>query len=264
MEIKIHPVYKLLVTPDGVVIGKKGKPLKPSIGNGYHVVGICFDGKYVQRKVHRLVVETYIGKIPEGYCVNHKDGDKLNNCLDNLEIVTFKENTQHAYRTGLAMGRKGSENAGSKLLLDQVLEIYDMIKNGKSNEEIGEKFNLHNRYISLMRHGKRWSHIYKLYFSNSAPLSTGSLSLPIDFCLKVLDTCMDKSKTNTQIAIEYGIDQSTISRIRNKKTWKSIWWIYDSNVTTIENTSKKMEVSRVHCKPMTVETEGILLSRIMI
>lgn len=262
MEIKLHPIYKLPVTPTGVVIGKKGKPLKPTIGNGYHVLSIYFNGKHIQRKVHRLVVETYIGEIPEGYCVNHKDGDKLNNHLNNLEIVTFKENTQHAFRTGLAVGQKGSENAGSKLLLEQVLEIYDMIKDGKSNDEIGKQFNLHSRYISLMRHGKRWKHIYDLYFSNNAPLSTGSLKLPVDFCLKVLNTCMDKSKTNTQIGLEFGIDQSTISRIRNKKTWQSIWALYNLNVTTIETTDN-LEGSRVHCKPMVVEKEGIL-KRMMI
>lgn len=262
MEIKLHPIYKLPVTPEGVVIGRKGKPLKPTIGNGYHVLSIYFNGKHIQKRVHRLVVETYIGEIPEGYCVNHKDGDKLNNHLNNLEIVTFKENTQHAFRTGLAVGQKGSENAGSKLLLEQVLEIYDMIKDGKSNDEIGKQFNLHGRYISLMRHGKRWKHIYDLYFSNNAPLSTGSLKLPVDFCLKVLNTCMDKSKTNTQIGLEFGIDQSTISRIRNKKTWQSIWALYNLNVTTIETTDN-LEGSRVHCKPMVVEKEGIL-KRMMI
>ncbi|QKE56273.1 HNH endonuclease [Staphylococcus phage Metroid] len=51
--------------------------------------------------VHRLVAECFIGKIPEGYVVNHIDGVKDNCYYKNLEIITFEENVSHAWVSGL-------------------------------------------------------------------------------------------------------------------------------------------------------------------
>lgn len=54
--------------------------------------------------VHRLVAEAWIGSIPEGYEVNHKDANKWNNKVSNLEIVTKSENIRHAFENGLNEG----------------------------------------------------------------------------------------------------------------------------------------------------------------
>lgn len=51
--------------------------------------------------IHRLLAEQYLLNIDNKPCVNHKDGNKLNNSLDNLEWVTYSENTRHAFATGL-------------------------------------------------------------------------------------------------------------------------------------------------------------------
>lgn len=51
--------------------------------------------------VHRLVCEAFNGPIPKGYVVNHIDGNKANNNIENLEAVTPKQNMQHAYKMGL-------------------------------------------------------------------------------------------------------------------------------------------------------------------
>jgi hypothetical protein len=160
---------------------------------------------------------------------------KKNNSLDNLEIVTPKENTQHAIKNGLMVGQKGAENSMSKLSLDQVLEIYSMVKLGKSNTEIANIFNLHSRYISLMRHGHRWKHIYKIYFNtNEKFFSTGNLNIPKSLAFDIMKATLDKSKTNTRIARDFGIDQSTVCRVRLRKTWKNLWQYFDNNATTIE------------------------------
>ena len=54
-----------------------------------------------QVRVHRLVAQCFIGDCPDGYEVNHKDGNKTNNSVHNLEYVTSKENSIHAVKTGL-------------------------------------------------------------------------------------------------------------------------------------------------------------------
>jgi len=82
-------------------------------GNGYLFTTLF--NNYVARSptIHRLVAETFIPNPYNKACVNHKDGNKLNNCLSNLEWVTYSENTLHAYKTGLQKPRgKANKNIG--------------------------------------------------------------------------------------------------------------------------------------------------------
>jgi len=77
--------------------------LRPRIHpSGYYYYGLFVgkgpNKKRLWRRGHRLIVETFIGKIPKKMEVNHMDGDKHNNCLNNLEIVTRHENLIHYYR----------------------------------------------------------------------------------------------------------------------------------------------------------------------
>lgn len=75
----------------------KGRPTK----TGYLQVSIRYDNekKFINRYIHRLVAETYLSDshTEEKNSVNHKDGDKTNNNISNLEWVTCSENTQHAH-----------------------------------------------------------------------------------------------------------------------------------------------------------------------
>jgi hypothetical protein len=66
-------------------------------------------------RVHGLVAETFIGPRPNGAQVNHKDGNKRNNAVCNLEYVTASQNIQHAYDTGLKRSRRGAQNPNAKL-----------------------------------------------------------------------------------------------------------------------------------------------------
>lgn len=80
-------------------------------------------GKAVLFRLHRLVAEAYISNPENKTQVNHKDGNKLNNHVSNLEWVTGKENVQHAYATGLAKCAKGFDNKLSKLTKEDVTYI---------------------------------------------------------------------------------------------------------------------------------------------
>ena len=67
--------------------------------SGYLYIG-CFKGKgpnkvRLWRRVHRVVAQTFIGKIPKGMEINHKSGDKHDNRVDNLEIVSRQQNITH-------------------------------------------------------------------------------------------------------------------------------------------------------------------------
>lgn len=79
----------------------KGRLLKQAIDRGgYAYVGLYKDGKTTKLKVHRLVAQAYLVACDKPH-VNHKDGNKLNNNVSNLEWVTPKENKIHAFATGI-------------------------------------------------------------------------------------------------------------------------------------------------------------------
>lgn len=90
---------------------RKGEILKPDINAcGYYRVTLAKDGKRKQRNLHRLIAEHFIpnpNNLPQ---INHKDGNKLNNDISNLEWVTVAENVIHAYEHGLINHVRGKEH----------------------------------------------------------------------------------------------------------------------------------------------------------
>lgn len=74
--------------------------------------------------LHRIVAMTYILNPENKRTVNHKDGDKTNNCVDNLEWATYSENILHAFRTGLKSAHTGSDHQNSKLVLNTQTGIF--------------------------------------------------------------------------------------------------------------------------------------------
>lgn len=93
----------------------KGKILNPSTNNrGYLRVGLCFKEKVRYESIHRLVAEAFIPNrknLPE---VNHINGNKLDNRVENLEWVTKGQNQIHAYKTGLRKTTQRQREASRK------------------------------------------------------------------------------------------------------------------------------------------------------
>lgn len=73
---------------------------------GYHVVQPVINGKNVMKYIHHLVAEAFIGPRPDGFDINHRDGVKTNNRVDNLEYVTHAENMRHAADNGMIGGKR--------------------------------------------------------------------------------------------------------------------------------------------------------------
>lgn len=111
-ESSIVPNYFITKTGKIYSIYVKGGQGKVNIHNphelaygydkdGYKRVVLSYDGKKTYIKIHTLVVEQFIGHIEHPLVVNHIDGNIWNNNVNNLEIVTIKDNTVHAHVNGL-------------------------------------------------------------------------------------------------------------------------------------------------------------------
>lgn len=70
-------------------------------GHGYETVTLYKDGRAYTKKIHRLVAEAFLESSHDHLEVNHIDGNKTNNRIENLEWCSGSENIQHAYDTGL-------------------------------------------------------------------------------------------------------------------------------------------------------------------
>lgn len=87
----------------GEVKNKRGLILKTfTVHNRYCIARICINGKYKTSLVHRLVASAFIPNPNNLTTVNHKDGNKHNNNVDNLEWSTQKDNIRHAWENVLA------------------------------------------------------------------------------------------------------------------------------------------------------------------
>lgn len=118
------------------------------------------DGKRHRYSVHRLILENFspIDNMATMQ-VNHIDGNKMNNRLENLEWVTASENNCHKYKIGLAT-QQGEFNGNSKLTEYQVLEIIVLLLSHKyTYKQIAEKFGVDVETISAIKRKKNWKHL---------------------------------------------------------------------------------------------------------
>ncbi len=120
----------------------QGKMLRPGMGtNGYYLVVLSKNGITKQYMVHLLVADVFLGREKHtSLVVNHINGIKTDNHITNLELVTVRENSAHAYATGLI--QTGYDSARTKLTLSQVQEIQELAKCGYSNSCLAAKYNV--------------------------------------------------------------------------------------------------------------------------
>ena len=130
---------------------KTGKwvTLKPRANKaGYLSIAIHRKGKVKVYRVNRLVASTFIPNPENKPQVNHKDGNKLNNCIDNLEWMTQNENIQHAWDNGLyETTRKAISRAHSKAVIDSLTgKLYPSLK--MACVENKETYHIHKQRAS--------------------------------------------------------------------------------------------------------------------
>ncbi len=145
---------------------RKNKILRPvKISSaGYYEIGLTNEfatkdlySSQIKCLVHKLVAHTFIpNKNFDKYCqVNHIDGNRLHNHIDNLEWVTGKQNVQHAVTTGLAQHPTGFAARRARLTPDLLSEIKGMLGSGVKQSEIAYRTGISQSTISQVKHRAR-------------------------------------------------------------------------------------------------------------
>jgi hypothetical protein len=158
-EISDDGKLRNIITGTIYKLNKVGK-----VGSAY--LGVCVSlgskNNKLVIKIHKAIAETFIpnpNNLPQ---VNHKDGNKLNNNVSNLEWVTNQENSIHAWQTGLTISKKGIDKIESKLTNENVAYIKEnYIPKDKifGCRALAKQFNVSHSIISKIINKKIWVHL---------------------------------------------------------------------------------------------------------
>jgi len=158
-DIPEFPGYK--INSLGKIISPKGCVLIQCVVKGYCKVSL----KNIQRKlvfVHRILAQTFIPNIENKPCINHMDGNKTNNSLENLEWVTHQENSKHAINLGLQQPKCGIKNGMSKLREDQVEYIIKHYRRHSricGSTQLAKRFGVSTGCITQITRQEHWKHL---------------------------------------------------------------------------------------------------------
>lgn len=150
-----YPAYQ--ISNKGRIKGERRASFGSKSSSGYRRACIWNGEKHVFVMIHRLVAIMFLG-FQDDKEINHKDGNKENNCLENLEWVTRSGNSQHAYDNNLRKAHPvlGEKHYAAKLSEDQVREIR---KSSLSQTKLAKQYNVSNSVIQKIKEGKSWKHV---------------------------------------------------------------------------------------------------------
>jgi len=145
------------------------KVLKGGKNNrGYHQVAISVNGKTMSKLRHRLVAESFIPNPQNLETVNHIDGDKGNNTIENLEWMRNGDNLRHGHESGIRTGKRGEACNFTKINEFKALTIHTILRHW-SQREIATHYKLRQANISCIKHGKswRWMNLHGMHTNKS-------------------------------------------------------------------------------------------------
>lgn len=157
----IRSIHSILIRSNGRPHTRKSKILKPALNrSGYFAGSVCVNKKMIPYTIHRLVAENFIDNPNNKLEVNHKNGIKIDNRVENLEWVTRQENMNHAYENGLVRILKGSNIGTSVLNEEQVKEIRKkFIPRVYSRIKLAKEYNVSEATIKDILYRRTWLHI---------------------------------------------------------------------------------------------------------
>lgn len=208
---------KYSISADGRVYSHYSKRfLSRYIGDdGYHKANLTNDQGIVEYwRVPRLVGFAYCEGYQDGYVINHKDGDKLNDSASNLEWVTVSENTIHSVNTGL-------QTAAGKYDFCEISTIHEicrMLEEGYRKKDIADMLDVKVRLVTEIQNRTHWQFI-------SSEYNIDYVKKPFRLSPeKVHSICSDlqDGMNLCQAAKANNVGTSTVHRIRQRQSYTDI------------------------------------------
>jgi hypothetical protein len=161
MQKKSHPQFPfLIIHEDGRVFSENTKDfLKQNFYNGYFTVSFYIEKKHHTLRAHRLVAETFLDNPYNKSLVRHKDGNKKNNIVSNLEWCSSYEITKQACDEGKFKAKSGEECPKSKLsyeIVDYMRKVYKPKDSVYGISGLADFFGVHRRTVSNIVNNKTW------------------------------------------------------------------------------------------------------------
>lgn len=209
---RVKSLNRTVQTKTGNKYRVKGKILKVYLDKyGYSIVSLRKNGKSNHCRVHRLMCIAFKPNPLNKPWVNHKDGSKSNNVLNNLEWSTPSENAKHAYDKGLNPIRLGEKHHNSKLTTGQVKEIVKLIDEGsRTFDQIGGLYGVSKATIGKINTGMIRNEV------TGRAINRTSTDMRVGACnpgAKSVVNCRGEVyPTLKEAALHYSIDPSSLTK----------------------------------------------------
>lgn len=166
--LKISKYYRIDLNGNIYSLPRKNSPqlikMKPKINHGYKRINIFLNGKIYNLAIHRLIYETFKGKLPKKAIIHHKDGNRLNNSLNNLELIRDTKTHSYMHKPKGSIPNfakkgfpKGEEVGNSKLKEKDIVKIKKLLLTKKySHREIAKLFNVCKATITHINCKRNW------------------------------------------------------------------------------------------------------------
>ncbi len=208
---------------DSIGRHRKGKILKPSFSQGYPYINLRIKSKTQPYRIHHLVATAFIPNPEHKPEVNHIDGNKRNNCVDNLEWVTHSENMHHASITNLFNMPKGESHWRALLTNEEIKSIRkEYIYCGKEHNMrfLAKKYGVSRNTIGYIVNNKTYTDSsYGEELSKKAkPKFRPNAKLTPEQVIEIRRTHIpwDKEYGGKALAKKYGVSYSAIRDLFRK------------------------------------------------
>ena len=218
--------------------GKTNHLISPFISqHGYYRYTLCIDKKKKKFSGHRLVALTHIAvlPIPEKYTklgltehdltINHRDGNKLNNCLYNLEWATVRDNTLDAVLTGLCDSYIGEKSHLAKMDTKTAIKCCKMLEDGKSFDDIAKALHITKKMVIHIKAGECWKQVSEHFVF---PINDKSKpnSIPTEKIHNICKLIEAGKYTDKEIAEKVNLSREYVKDIRLHKRQNKISCFY--------------------------------------